>query len=50
MQVREFPSFLCYPGRQASGFLFSTWELGPSPRGSDRLSSGSLQADLSLMV
>ena len=27
--------FLCYPGLQASEFLFSTEELGPSPRGSD---------------
>ena len=27
--------FLCYPGRQASEFPFSTEELGPSPRGSD---------------
>ena len=26
---------LCYPGRQASEFLFLTEELGPSPRGSD---------------
>jgi len=26
------------PGRQASGFLFSTEELGPSPRGSDPVS------------
>ena len=29
---------LCYPGRQASEFPFSTEELGPSPRGSDPVS------------
>ena len=32
-QAREFLFFLCYPGSQASEFLFSTEELGPSPRG-----------------
>ena len=31
----SFYFFLCYPGRQASGFPFSRVELGPSPRGSD---------------
>ena len=41
---------LCYPERQASEFLFSPEELGSSPRGLDRLRSGSLQADLSLIV
>ena len=30
-QAREFLFFPCYPGRQASEFLFSTEELGPSP-------------------
>ena len=39
--------FLCYPGRQVSEFPFSTEEMGPSP---ERLRSGSLQADLSLIV
>jgi hypothetical protein len=42
----SFYFFLCYPGRQAGEFLFSTEELGPSPR----LRSVSLQADLSLKV
>ena len=36
--------------REASKFLFSKEELSSSPRGSDRLRSGSLQADLSLIV
>ena len=35
---------------RASKFLFSTGELSPSPRGLDRLRSGSLQANLSLIV
>ena len=41
---------LYYPGRQASELLFSTRELGLSPRGLDRLRSVSLQDDLSLIV
>ena len=44
-QVTEFLFFICYPV-----FLFSTEELGPSPRGSDRLRSGSLQADMNVIV
>ena len=35
VKQESFYFFLCYPGRQASEFLFSTEKLGPSPRGSD---------------
>ena len=45
--LRESIEFLFF---EARGFLFSTGELGLSPRGLDRLRSASLQADLSLKV
>ena len=48
--LRQATEFQYYPGMQAGKFLFSTGELGLSPRGLDSIRSASLQADLSLKI